>query len=354
MKEGSYINLNAEDRFVDSCLLRQAYIAYEETRAPGKPTFVQLPRDFELGIVSSKEPVIARAISSILSRSLEDAKASTGGYIPDSVVRRVQLEIISPFGVAHIWGEAGHRFVLSIPAGDNKREIVASILVGRSKDTIFFFTGRYNNLSHSTMASEVDLDMLDTDVPGQKWFDRFAFPDLKRFKPDRFHHIANFVVAKEHRASGCSRLLLNSIVQYYSRDYIDHYENPILHSQHLLCGLGFWQIGDPPWLPKMEKLGFRLRTGAESFFIEQDWALLSPVYEFGRLVENLEYNRRYGLFDRYRQDTSVRSSSDLDLVDRIPEVLALAQNPRAKLQYFQACFTFLENPPNPVSGRDSE
>lgn len=345
MEHDKDINLVAEDRLVDTEVLRRSYIEYEETRAPGKPTFIELPGGLELGIVSSKELPIAKAVSSILSRSLEDAKASTGGYIPDSVVERVQREIISPFGVAHIWGEAGHRFVLSLPASNERREIVASILVGRSKDTIFFFTGRYNNLRHSTMAQEIDLDMPDQKNPDQKWFSRFAFPDLNRFKPDRFHHIANFVVAKEHRGAKYSRLLLDSIVQYYARDHIEKYDEPILHSQHLLCGNGFWQIGDPPWLSKMEKLGFWLRAGAESFFIEQDWAPLSPVYEFGRLVTNIEYNQRYGVLDRYRENARSQCNSELDLLDRIPQVLALAQNPRAKLQYFQACFTFLDNPP---------
>ena len=33
----------------------------------------------------------------------------------------------------------------------DRTPILATILVGRSKDTVFFFTGRYNNLRHSTI-----------------------------------------------------------------------------------------------------------------------------------------------------------------------------------------------------------
>jgi len=245
------INLAADDRFVDADILHAAYIDYEETRAPGTPKHIALEGGLELGIVSSQEPKIARAVSSILSRSLEDAKVSNRGYIPDSVVERVQLEIISPYGVTTIWGVAGHRFVLSIPADNGQREIIASILVGRSKDTIFFFTGKYNNLRYSSMAQDVDLELPDDDHPDKKWFDRFAFPELERFKPNKYHHIANFVVAKEHRQKGYSRFLLDSILRHYSRDYIEKHNLPILHCQHLLCGVGFWQIGDPPWLKKI-------------------------------------------------------------------------------------------------------
>lgn len=341
---GKYINLSASDRFVSEDTLRDAYIEYEHTRAPGTKRFVSLPDDLELGIVSTEHPDIAKAVSSILTRSLEDAKSSTGGYIPDEVVERVQTEIISPHGVANIWGQAGHRFVLSAPAGKN-REIIASILVGRSKDTIFFFTGKYNNLKQSTMSSEVDLDLPDPESPEHKWFDRFAFPELERFKPQKFHHIANFVVEKEHRGKKYSRLLLDYILQYYSRDHIEKYGDEIIHSQHLLCGIGFWQIGDPPWLTKMEKLGFWLRLGAESFFTEKEWAPIPPVHRFGSKVDNLTYNKSYGLLERYEDTAAAKRNPGIHLLDRVPEVLALAKNPKAKLQYFQACFHFLDNSP---------
>jgi len=341
MTKPNNINLNADNRFVDTAVLRKAYVSYRDTKTIGKPNFVTLDTGLELGIVSSDNPLIANAVSSILSCSLEDAKASTGGYIPDPVVERVQSQIISPSGVTNIWGKTGHRFVLSASAGKSKREIVASILVGKSKDTVFFFTGKYNNLKHSTMIDSIDLEMPDDNDPGKKWFDRFAFPGLDQFKPSKYHHIANFVVTKGHRGKGYSRLLLHEIIRYYSKDYIEKHNLPIEHCQHLLCGVGFWQIGDPPWLGKMEHLGFWLRLGAESFFIEHDWAPLSPVYRFGKQVGNLEYNQDYGLLGRYEEISMNEKYSDIHLSHRIGEVRQLAKNPRAKLQYFQACFDFL-------------
>lgn len=331
-----YINLNQEDRFMSTELLRQSYLRYERSLNPLAKPYVSIG-SLELGIVSSQVPEISKAISSILSNSLEDGKNSKGGYLPPGVVERVQLEIISPYGVSNLWGLTGHRFVLSRSVSEDTSEILASVLVGKSKDTIFFFTGKYNNLKHSTLKEEVDLEQL---ADGKhKWFDKFAFPDLERFKPRGYHQIANFVVAKEHRGKGLARLFLDSIVKNYSRDYIEAHHLSVNHSQYLLCGRGFWQIGDPPWKNKMQKLGFYLRKGAESFFIEHDWAPLAPIYENGQQISNVEYNRSFGLPEIY--DNVSTPHSDVHLIDRIPEVKRLAENPRAKLQYFQLMSDFL-------------
>jgi len=335
-----YINLEPSDRFVEADVLSEAYLSYEESLNPFAPNFVRLQDGWELGIVSSHVPEIARAVSSILSCSLEDAKNTKGGYIPDGVVERVQLEIISPFGVAHLWGTAGHRFVLSRPSDGNMREIIASALVGRSRDTIFFFTGKYNNLRHSTIGEEVNLDLPDDAHLDRKWFDRFAFPRLEEFKPGGYHHIANFVVAKGCRGRGLSRLFLEHIVRYYSRNYLNRKRTGIQHSQHLLCGKGFWQIGDPPWLTKMQALGFFLRAGAESFFREHDWAPLPPMFLHGRQVSNIEYNRSFGLPNMYR-DFQPSSETEEHLLHRLEEVMTLSVNPRAKLQYFQMMYNFV-------------
>ena len=116
--------------------------------------------------------------------------------------------------------------------------------------------------------------------------------------------------------------------------------NPIEHSQFLLCGRGFWQIGDPPWLVRMERLGFELRWGAESFFIEHDWAPLPAIHDaHGRTISNLDYNRSFGLPERY-QNVQPARPSQFHLLDRVPEVIRLSQDPRAKLQYFQTMFHF--------------
>ena len=184
--------------------------------------------------------------------------------------------------------------------------------------------------------------MSDTDDPAHKWFDRFAFPDVQRFKPDRYHHIANFVVGPDHRGGGIAGQFLRDIVRYYSRDVLDGRGFPIVHSQFLLCGKGLWQIGDPPWLERMRKLGFYRRWGAESFFVEHDWALLPAVTMQGNLIDNVTYNRMYGMPMCYGED-QVPHPSDEHLLERVPEVIRLAEDPRAKLQYFQAMFDFLSN-----------
>ncbi|MFA5853880.1 MAG: hypothetical protein WC866_02210 [Patescibacteria group bacterium] len=333
---------NPAHRFVETERLRAAYLTYELSHSPGTPNYVALPDGLELGIVSTEDYVIARAISSLLTRSLEVARCDKGGHLPPEVVLRVQQDIISPKGVAELWGVAGHRFVLSRPHDAHSREIIATILVGRSKDTIFFFTGRYNNLRYSTIAQDVDFDQPNADEPSQKWFDRFAFPDIKRFKPDRYHHIANFVVSPDLRGGGIAGRFLRDIVRYYSRDVLDGNDYPILHSQYLLCGRGLWQIGDPPWMVRMKKLGFYRRWGAESFFIEHPWAPLPPVFMGGRKIGNLEYNGMYDMPDCYNNDR-VSHPSDEHLFERVPEVVRLARDPRAKLQYFQAMFDFVSN-----------
>lgn len=326
-------------RVVPTELLRRAYIRYEESRNPGAINYVPLPGGRELGIVSSAVPEVARAISSMLTRSLDDARNDRGGHLPEAVVDRVQREIISPDGVANLWGSTGHRFVLSCALDGRHSELLATILVGRSKDTLFFFTGRYNNLRHSTIAEDVDFAQPDDSDPGRRWFDRFAFPDLVRFKPRAYHQIANFVVARERRGEGLARVLLDAILHKYARDHIERRGAAIEHSQHLLCGRGFWQIGDPPWLARMLRLGFYLRWGAESFFIEHDWARLPPVFERGLPVSNVEYNASFGLPARYLEHPPPDVAGE-HLLDRVPEVIRLARDPRAKLQYFQTMFDF--------------
>ncbi|HRI07456.1 MAG TPA: hypothetical protein PKW35_06545 [Nannocystaceae bacterium] len=326
-------------RIVPTELLRSAYIRYEASLSPTAINYVPLEDGLELGIVSSAVPAIARAIASMLTRSLDDARNDRGGHLPPAVVDRVQREIISPEGVANLWGTTGHRFLLSRGVGGGQSELLATILVGQSKDTLFFFTGRYNNLRHSTIAADVDFTQPDDHDPARRWFDRFAFPDLVRFKPLAYHQIANFVVARGCRGQGLARRLLDAIVAKYARDHLQSVGAPIEHSQHLLCGRGFWQIGDPPWLSRMLRLGFYLRWGAESFFIEHEWAPLPPIFEGGRRLQNPEYNASFGLPRRYLEGDTPAPSTE-HLLDRVPEVIRLARDPGAKLQYFQTMFDF--------------
>jgi len=249
-----------DDRFVAADALRAAYLRYEDSLAPAAPPCVTVPdHGFELGIVSSAVPEVARAVSSMLTLSLEQARDDLGGHLPPRVVERVQAEIISPSGIAGLWGTTGHRFVMSRAHGPGVRELLATILVGRSKDTIFFFTGRYNNLRHSSIAADVDFEQPDGDDPSQRWFERFDFPPVARFKPRAYHHIANFVVAREVRGHGYGRVMLDAIVRSYARDRLTADGAAIAHGQHLLCGKGFWQIGDPPWRARMAQHDFYLR-----------------------------------------------------------------------------------------------
>lgn len=323
-------------------VLRASYVHYAERQTPSADNFVTFPaRGLELGIVASDVPPVAQAVSSLLSCSLEDAKNEHGGHLPSAVVERVQREIISPYGVAKLWGSFGHRFVLARPLSTGMSEIVATVLVGRRKGTVFFLTGRYNNIRHSKMDEIVDFDQPATTNPAQKWFDQFAFPKPVNFKPRAYHQIANFVVAKGHRGQGLSRFFLRSIVEKYARDHIVAHGSEVEHGQYLLCGRGFWQIGDPPWLKRMERLGFYLRQGAESFFIEHGWAPLPAIYDNGCKVSNVVYNHTYGLPQRY-QRKGLSELSAPHLPARIPEVMRLAEDTRAKLQYFQTMFDFVE------------
>ncbi|MEZ6183476.1 MAG: ankyrin repeat domain-containing protein [Planctomycetota bacterium] len=340
-KQDKRIHLVAEDRFLPTDVLRRAYVRYDNSRSPDAPPYVALEDGLELGIATSAVPEVARAVSSLLSRSLEDARNDRGGYLPPAVVQRVQREIISPWGVAYLWGITGHRFVLSRPAPGDRRELVATILVGRSKDTVFFFTGRYNNLRHSTIRETVDFEQADAPGSPHRWFERFAFPPVERFKPAGYHHIANFVVAKEHRRKRLSRRLLDAIVEHYALSSLEAAGRAPAHCQHLLCGKGFWLIGDPPWFARMQRLGFSMRWGAESFFLEHDWAPLPPVHdpESGAPISNVDYNRAYDLPQRYLDQAPPEPAGE-HLLERVPEVVRLAQDPRAKLQYTQTLFEF--------------
>lgn len=303
---------SANDRFIRSTILRNV-------------PFVPLAtgEGLELGIVSCQAPELARAVSSLLTRSLDNAKDTNGGHLPAAVVERTQRTIISPHGVANIWGTTGHRFALTRPAGSGWRELVATILVASDHDTVFFFTGRYNNLHHSRLSKDVDLTQAIGSNPQERWFDLFAFPALDQYKPHGYHHIANFVVAPECRGRGYARSLMDGIVEHY---------------RPLLNGRGFWQIGDPPWLAKMQALGFYRRAGAEQFFLEQPWAPLPPTRYRGTALTHTEYNQVFGLPKLY--EGFVPHPSEHHLLDRVPEVIDLSVNPRAKLQYFQAMKEF--------------
>jgi hypothetical protein len=370
-----YVNLDAEARFVDESVLRQSYERYGESLNPQATPYVTLRRavkdretgketeiEIELAMVDTGNPVIAKAVSSLLTRSLEDAKYTNGGYLPPEIVKRVQTELVSPHGVHNLWGRMGRRFVLSRPAANGKREIVGSALVGESRDNIFFFTSRFNNLRHTTLRQDLDFGYSADGHPDHRWFDKFNFPDVDRYKPKGYHHLANFVVEREGaRGLGLARLMIEGLLENYSREYLQDKGLIPPHSQRLLCGKGFWQIGDPPWLARMGSLGFIPRLGAESFHVDVEWDPLIPTYDReNNRLDHVAYNRSFGLPQMYldllegrpspyrrvyeellrAHETGSPPPPGEHMPERISTVIDLALSGRAKIQYFQLLFPF--------------
>jgi len=350
-----YINLDPQDRFVDATVLRRSYLHYPQSVNVKAKPFVVIDDKYELGIVDPTNFKIAKAVSSLLTRSLEDAKYTNGGYLPPKVVERVQMELISPHGIMNLWGKTGHRFVLSREAPGGQREIISSALVAQSRDGIFFYTSRFNNLRHSTLRQDIDFEVSADGNPAHKWFDKFRYPEIEQYKPKGFHHFANFVVEKEGaRNQGIARLMIREIVKNYSREYIHMAGGAVEHSQRLLCGKGFWQIGDPPWLSRMGKLGFIPRLGCETFHTDVDWDPLAPTYDKdGKVIDHVSYNQSFGLPQMYVKlfegqdspyrhiyEVALKSQSGDHLLERIPTVIELGKSGKAKLQYFQLLFPF--------------
>ena len=82
----------------------------------------------------------------------------------------------------------------------------------------------------------------------------------------------------------------------------------------------------------------RSRWGAESFFLAHEWAPLPPTRIDGCSCSNGEYNAMFGLPRRYLEHAPPPGPEHLR--ERIPEVVRLATQPNAKLQYFQTMFDF--------------
>ena len=148
-----YINLDAHARFVPADVLERSYIKYPYTTNPYSTPYVIIKLqndllayfgdDLHLGIIKTTDIVIAKAVSSVLTRSVEYAKVIyPAGYLPESIVENAQLEYVSPYAISNLWGRSGYRFVLSRNVGHNKREIIATALIADSKDTLFFFTNK--------------------------------------------------------------------------------------------------------------------------------------------------------------------------------------------------------------------
>ena len=350
-----YINLDPHLRFVDTKVLRESYIQYPKTINPHANPYVTINNEFELGIVDTENNIpIAKAISSLLSRSINDAKAElgNGGYLPEKIVERAQLEYVSPYAISNLWGKSGYRFVLSRYTEDsNKREIIGTALISSSKDILFFFTCKYNNLKYSEMSQNVDFNMRFNDH--HKWFDKFDMPyvklsenggpvidQVKLYKPIGCNQLANFAIEKIGcRGFGLGKFMIDEFVKNYAVHYS---ESQIKHSQPLICGHGLFQIADPSWKSFMMNIGFKLRLGSETFYIDNDWDPLVPIVINGKKINNSTYNNMFDMPAIYNNIdlNNDKYIIDPDLIFRIPHVVKLSNSNKAKLQYFQLIYMF--------------
>lgn len=345
LKSLKYINLDAHKRFVKTKSLRKSYVRYyvgSESYDPYvKITNKEYPdkedKEYELGIVNTMSNLdIAEAVSSILTRSIDRAKDIYGGYLPVHICERAQLEYVSPYAVSNLWGRFGYRFVLSRKVDDKYSEIIGTALISNSKDNLFFFTNKYNNLKFSTMLQDVDFNM-SIDAT-HKWFDKFAMPPIELYKPLYCNQLANFAIERiDHRGNGLGKMLIDEIIKNYA---IHNRNFKRFHSQPLICGKGLFQIADPSWLKVMQNVGFKLRLGAETFYLDKEWDKLPQLINNGKVITNMEYNNTYGMPKMYENISVLKHHNMLDitnndLIERIPEVIELANSSNAKLQYFQ-------------------
>src|SRR5260221_414472 len=171
--------------------------------------YVTINDELELGIVDTKKHIeVAKAVSSLLSRSIDRAKDVYGGYLPSQIVERAQLKYVSPYAISNLWGKNSQRFVLSRKINTAMREIIGTALIANSEDTLLFFTNKYNNLKFSTIKEDVDFDLR---VDGNhRWFDKFDLPELQDYKPQGCNQLANFAIENtNYRGLGLGKLLIN-------------------------------------------------------------------------------------------------------------------------------------------------
>ncbi|MEZ4337487.1 MAG: ankyrin repeat domain-containing protein [Sandaracinaceae bacterium] len=263
------VNLEAGDRFVPTSVLRAAYVRYANTTAPTQPSHVSLEDGLELGIVSSAVPEIARAdLLAALPLARGRARRSGRALSPLRCARAAR-DHLAARRRAHL---GRHRPLLCSRTVGDRSEILATILVGRSKDTIFF-TGRYKQQpAPRDDPRDRRLRAAEPRRPEPALVRPLPLPEITRFKPRGYHHIANFVVSKEQRGKKLSRHLLDAIVEHYARDHLVARGRAVGHSQHLLAG---GLLADRRSAVAAADGAARLLpalSGAESFFVEHPWA----------------------------------------------------------------------------------
>jgi FAD/FMN-containing dehydrogenase len=211
--------------------LREAFV--------GKHVRIACPLgEILLGVVAPSFPGVAEGISRLLVRSIQDARATRGGHLPDWLVDDVERNYISPGKVRTLWASTGHRFA-ALYGG----EIIGTIHVARDHDTILTIDRHRNNVS-------------SRDYPG--------------FKPDRHHHVVNISVKHELRRARLGTAMVDGIVE---------------HFRALFDGDGLWVRADPPWHAGLVGLGFVHDPSMDIF--------LPPEVERTAGLPHAEFNRLY-------------------------------------------------------------
>ncbi len=178
----------------------------------------------QIGIVNVDFPGVAEAISTLLIRSISDARQSNSrpGHLPDHLVEDVIRQYISPEKVKTFWRYHGHRFAVM----NSKGEIVGTMLLGIDKETLIYLNRWKNNVPAS-------------EHPG--------------VKPAGYHQMMNLSVRHELRRSKIASVMLDTITR---------------HFRHLFNGKGIWMRADPPWHDKLAGLGFKHDPSMDSFLPE--------------------------------------------------------------------------------------
>jgi len=81
-------------------------------------------------------------------------------------------------------------------------------------------------------------------------------------------------------------------------------------------------------------IGFKLRQGAEAFYMNREWNKLTPLIINGKEIDNKTYNRMYDVPQLYENINLDIKSTNKDLKKHNPKVISLVNSERAKLQYF--------------------
>ena len=335
-----YINFSQDDILIDSNRLRNCYIKYDLYPISDKfnrdidlaPFIIE--NGFEIGIVDTKKDIkIANAISSLLTRSVEYAKDSLGGYIPDKYVTNAQMEYVSPYAISNLWGLGGYRFVITQDIGNNIHKLIATILISNSRSNLFFFTNKFNNITINSLDKIMKTN--------SKWFDNFSFPNINNYYPFGFNQIANFAIEKNYRGNSLGSTIIKLLTKYYSSQYMQNNNIQIKHSQPLICGSGLFQISDPAWISRMTKMNFNIRFGSEVFFVKNNNNVPEKTMKNGKFISNVEYNTSMGLkiYDNNDYKNYIKHP-EMILHDEINRVKTLTQSENAKWQYTQTYINF--------------